>query len=94
MNCRKCGCLILETDEHCPMCDAKQRGDSKPKANNTENSEILKGSGKVRIGAVVDAILTILAIVVIGLVLFRYSQRSDDAQYYERSEDQYFFQNE
>ena len=24
-NCRKCGCLILETDERCPMCDTKQR---------------------------------------------------------------------
>ena len=25
MNCRKCGCEILETDERCPMCNALQR---------------------------------------------------------------------
>jgi len=24
MNCRKCACLIADTDDRCPMCDAKQ----------------------------------------------------------------------
>jgi len=32
MNCRKCGCLILETDERCPMCEAKQHVGRKRKA--------------------------------------------------------------
>jgi len=38
MNCRKCGCLILETDESCPMCDTKQRR-NKPRSSIAEDSD-------------------------------------------------------
>ena len=40
MNCRKCGCLILETDLRCPMCNAKQRAlrEKKIKASKTRKN--------------------------------------------------------
>ena len=38
MNCRKCGCEILEENERCPVCDAKRHnGDNQSKANHSDN---------------------------------------------------------
>ena len=35
MNCRKCGCEILETDTWCPMCNAKQGKKTKKKKDDS-----------------------------------------------------------
>jgi len=49
MNCRKCGCLILETDERCPMCEAKQhRGKRKRRKSQIESDEIYVESSEIR----------------------------------------------
>jgi len=41
MQCRKCGCEILEDTLRCPMCDAKQRGNNrKRKISPNESNEL------------------------------------------------------
>ena len=62
MNCRKCGCLILETDERCPMCNAKQ--------GNMERKERSIAGNTKRKSIIFIGILIVTVTFTIGFVLF------------------------
>jgi len=86
MNCRKCGCLILETDERCPMCNTKQRNEGRTERNTADNA---KGKPMLLIG-----ILVVTAIFAIGFVLFHTLDfQSSDAGNLESVENRFTFIN-
>jgi len=100
MNCRKCGCEILEGTERCPMCDTKQRGAKrKPKIN---SAEMLMESGEQRRSSnnaliVIISILVTSAVVAIGFVLFNaadFDNNEDSHTQEQETDDQYFFLNQ
>jgi len=72
MNCRKCGCGILEDFEHCPMCGAKQRhaANRGSKAKDNKNTKVLKGTSKQRLNLAIVAIISVLATLAIVAARF------------------------
>ena len=70
MKCRKCGCEILETDERCPMCDARQRGvNKKSKKRYPSDSEKVKNGDSISKRGII--VLVVLLCVVVSFVIFR-----------------------
>ena len=72
MNCRKCGCEILEDTKFCQMCGAKQR---QPKVSHSQNPETMAG-GDTRTGlnsVVVAIISALITLSIIGIVVLLFN---------------------
>ena len=75
MNCRKCGCLILETDERCPMCEARQHigREKKVKERYISNSD---RAGEHNSKKKTIAVFSLLGMVVL-LIIFLFNRSNE-----------------